>query len=74
MTRDELMEVAKRLSRQRLLMENLRMMNVPADLDERVDSDARYMIENDKLYELEREYAAASKEYGSLDAFSPRRR
>lgn len=62
MTEDELMDIARGVARQRLAVENLGMMNTPSDIEERVKSDARYMVEMDKLRIMEKGYQAALRQ------------
>ena len=73
MSDEELMEFAKRLAAQRIVVENIGMMNQPSDLKDRVSLDARYMIARDKLSSLEMEYQTALRKFvdGTQDGTRP---
>lgn len=63
MTHGELMKAAQRLATQRLLVGNLGLLNVPVDPEKRIEADAVYMIERDKLEMLELDYRSAFRQF-----------
>ena len=62
MSEEELIEIAEAVARQRLLVNNLGMMNQPIETKDRVRSDALYMVQQDKLRLLEQGYQAALRQ------------
>jgi hypothetical protein len=59
MTQEQLMEAAEKVARQRIVVQNFGIVNMPNDLEKRVKLDAEAMVAGDKLRLLEREYASA---------------
>ena len=63
MTEAELIKVAEAVSSQRMLVENMGMMNTPWHSSERVKLNARYMVEQDKLRLLQDGYQTALRQF-----------
>jgi hypothetical protein len=61
----EIIQIAEKLAAQRLVVQNMGMMNAPSDVKERIEFDALYMLAVSKLRHLNTQYEAAlSKYYG----------
>lgn len=73
MSEEELLKFAEGVAAQRIVVQNLGMVNTPSDVAERVKLDARYMVEQDKLAILEKGYHAALRMFtdSTRDGTSP---
>lgn len=63
MTKEELIAVARKLAAQELLVQSYGYMNSPTDYKERVEADARYMVETSILARLQSDYATALRQF-----------
>ncbi|HWY79021.1 MAG TPA: hypothetical protein VNW29_01560 [Candidatus Sulfotelmatobacter sp.] len=64
MTKDELLEIAKKLSRQKMVVESMGMINTwQITIEDRIDLDARFIVENDIFYKYKKEYYVALKDF-----------
>lgn len=60
-----LIESAQAVAAQRIIVEMLGACNRPEELEKRVAADARFMVERDKLFLLEKDYSAKLRLYGT---------
>ena len=63
MTEEELIQIAEAVAQKRLMVESMGMRNSPNKTEDRVKSDAAYMIAQDTLTLLECKYNDALRQF-----------